>query len=81
MTNYISLTLIHYFLFHVDSNFSWANAGATVFGTTVSSAPKNSGEEEGSDEEDAPNNEDIHFEPIVSLPEVLSSHTHTPDTQ
>ncbi|KAA8588302.1 hypothetical protein FQN60_001496 [Etheostoma spectabile] len=52
-----------------DSNFSWANAGATVFGTAVTSAPKNSGEE-GSDEEDASNNADIHFEPIVSLPEV-----------
>ncbi|XP_029935968.1 E3 SUMO-protein ligase RanBP2 isoform X1 [Myripristis murdjan] len=53
-----------------DSNFSWANAGATVFGSTVSSAPKNDAEEEGSDEEEAPNNVDIHFEPIVSLPEV-----------
>ncbi|KAK2839618.1 hypothetical protein Q5P01_013358 [Channa striata] len=53
-----------------DSNFSWANAGATVFGSIVSSAPKNNGEEEGSDEEEAPNNLDIHFEPIVSLPEV-----------
>uniref|UniRef100_A0A3B4XDH3 RanBD1 domain-containing protein n=1 Tax=Seriola lalandi dorsalis TaxID=1841481 RepID=A0A3B4XDH3_SERLL len=27
----------------------------------------------GSDEEDAPNNVDIHFEPIVSLPEVTKS--------
>ncbi|GLD59049.1 ranBP2-like and GRIP domain-containing protein 3 [Lates japonicus] len=53
-----------------DSNFSWANAGASVFGSTVSSAPKNNGDEEGSDEEEAPNNVDIHFEPIVSLPEV-----------
>ncbi|KAK2906230.1 E3 SUMO-protein ligase RanBP2 isoform X2 [Channa argus] len=53
-----------------DSNFSWANAGATVFGPVVSSAPKNKGEEAGSDEEEAPNNVDIHFEPIVSLPEV-----------
>ncbi|XP_028991792.1 ranBP2-like and GRIP domain-containing protein 3 isoform X2 [Betta splendens] len=53
-----------------DTNFSWANAGATVFGSAVSSAPKNNGEEEGSDEEEAPNNVDIHFEPIVSLPEV-----------
>ncbi|XP_071386493.1 E3 SUMO-protein ligase RanBP2 isoform X6 [Centroberyx affinis] len=52
-----------------DSNFSWANAGATVFGPAVCSAPKNNGEEEGSDEEEA-NNVDIHFEPIVSLPEV-----------
>ncbi|XP_040912885.1 RANBP2-like and GRIP domain-containing protein 5/6 isoform X2 [Toxotes jaculatrix] len=53
-----------------DSNFSWANAGATVFGSTVSSAPKNTADEEGSDEDEAPNNVDIHFEPIVSLPEV-----------
>ncbi|KAK9537433.1 hypothetical protein VZT92_005051 [Zoarces viviparus] len=52
-----------------DSNFSWANAGATVFGKGLSSAPKTVGEE-GNDEEDASNNEDIHFEPIVSLPEV-----------
>ncbi|XP_056146006.1 E3 SUMO-protein ligase RanBP2 [Lampris incognitus] len=53
-----------------DSNFSWANTGATVFGFASSSSPKNDGEEEGSDEEEAPNNVDIHFEPIVSLPEV-----------
>ncbi|KAM9709165.1 E3 SUMO-protein ligase RanBP2 isoform 1-T1 [Menidia menidia] len=53
-----------------DSNFSWANAGATVFGPAVSSEPKNNGEEDGSDEEEAPNDADIHFEPIVSLPEV-----------
>uniref|UniRef100_A0A7N6AR43 E3 SUMO-protein ligase RanBP2 n=1 Tax=Anabas testudineus TaxID=64144 RepID=A0A7N6AR43_ANATE len=53
-----------------DSNFSWANAGATVFGAAMSSAPKNNGDEAGSDEEEAPNNVDIHFEPIVSLPEV-----------
>ncbi|XP_047456055.1 ranBP2-like and GRIP domain-containing protein 3 isoform X2 [Mugil cephalus] len=51
-----------------DSNFSWANAGASVFGSMASAAPKN--DEEGSDEEEAPNNVDIHFEPIVSLPEV-----------
>ncbi|XP_029968661.1 ranBP2-like and GRIP domain-containing protein 3 isoform X2 [Salarias fasciatus] len=51
-----------------DSNFSWANAGASVFGSAVSSAPKNDGD--GSDEDEAPNNVDIHFEPIVSLPEV-----------
>ncbi|XP_034549392.1 ranBP2-like and GRIP domain-containing protein 3 isoform X1 [Notolabrus celidotus] len=53
-----------------DTNFSWANAGATVFGSTVAAAPKNNGEEDGSDEEDSANNVDIHFEPIVSLPEV-----------
>ncbi|XP_068428477.1 E3 SUMO-protein ligase RanBP2 isoform X1 [Clinocottus analis] len=52
-----------------DSSFSWANAGAVVFGGGMSSAPKNGGEE-GSDEEDASNSVDVHFEPIVSLPEV-----------
>ncbi|XP_035031257.2 E3 SUMO-protein ligase RanBP2 isoform X3 [Hippoglossus stenolepis] len=52
-----------------DSNFSWANAGATVFGCAVPSAPKNTGEEGGTDDESS-NNVDIHFEPIVSLPEV-----------
>ncbi|KAG7503302.1 E3 SUMO-protein ligase 2-like isoform X2 [Solea senegalensis] len=53
-----------------DSSFSWANAGAMVFGAAVNSAPKKGGDDQGSDEEEAPNNEDIHFEPIVSLPEV-----------
>lgn len=66
----IILNCIYCFLFYEDSNFSWANAGATVFGSAVTSAPKNNGDEEGSDEEEAPNNVDIHFEPIVSLPEV-----------
>ncbi|GAA6096642.1 E3 SUMO-protein ligase RanBP2 isoform X1 [Tachysurus ichikawai] len=49
-----------------DSNFSWANAGAAVF-TTTATASRNEAED-GSDE-DVSNN-DIHFEPIVSLPEV-----------
>ncbi|XP_005747883.1 E3 SUMO-protein ligase RanBP2 isoform X1 [Pundamilia nyererei] len=53
-----------------DANFSWANAGATVFGSAVTSQPKTNADEGGSDEEEAPNNVDIHFEPIVSLPEV-----------
>lgn len=39
-----------------------------MFGSTGTSAPNGGGE--GSDEEDAPKNVDIHFEPIVSLPEV-----------
>lgn len=56
-------------LFYEDSNFTWANAGATVFGS-VPSATKNKADQEGSDEDEAPNNVDIHFEPIVSLPEV-----------
>lgn len=55
---------------NTDSSFSWANAGAAVFGSAVSSASKTTGGAGGSEEEEAPNNEDIHFEPIVSLPEV-----------
>ncbi|KAM5252530.1 E3 SUMO-protein ligase RanBP2-like isoform 2-T2 [Hipposideros larvatus] len=50
-----------------DKNFQWANTGATVFGTQSTS--KIGEEEDGSDEE-VVYNEDIHFEPIVSLPEV-----------
>ncbi|KAF7670356.1 hypothetical protein LDENG_00252310 [Lucifuga dentata] len=52
-----------------DSDFSWANAGAAVFGSAVSTS-KHGGDQEGSDEDDAPKNVEIHFEPIVSLPEV-----------
>ncbi|XP_056088571.1 RANBP2-like and GRIP domain-containing protein 8 isoform X4 [Rhinichthys klamathensis goyatoka] len=55
-----------------DANFSWSNAGATVFGSaparTEGGEAHNEGEE-GSDDE-SPRNEEIHFEPIVSLPEV-----------
>ncbi|KAG7331541.1 hypothetical protein KOW79_005510 [Hemibagrus wyckioides] len=50
-----------------DSNFSWANAGTPLFSTTAT-APQNEEDDERSDE-DVSNN-DIHFEPIVSLPEV-----------
>ncbi|KAL7866306.1 hypothetical protein SRHO_G00115530 [Serrasalmus rhombeus] len=50
-----------------DSNFSWANAGAAVFSSATTT--RNEDEEEGSDD-DASNNTDIHFEPVVSLPEV-----------
>lgn len=57
-------------LFYEDPNFTWDNAGATLFGAAAPSANKNKGDEEGSDEDEAPNNLDIHFEPIVSLPEV-----------
>lgn len=54
-----------------DSNFAWANAGAAVFGSSATTASKTTGEtEEDNVEEDAPHNVDIHFEPIVSLPEV-----------
>uniref|UniRef100_A0A8D0CHT6 RAN binding protein 2 n=1 Tax=Scleropages formosus TaxID=113540 RepID=A0A8D0CHT6_SCLFO len=50
-----------------DANFSWANAGAAVFGEAAVSQNE---VEEGSDDEETTNNADIHFEPIVSLPEV-----------
>ncbi|XP_035250343.1 E3 SUMO-protein ligase RanBP2 isoform X2 [Anguilla anguilla] len=51
-----------------DASFSWANAGATVFGAAP--VTRNEGDEEGSDDEEAVGCTDIHFEPIVSLPEV-----------
>ncbi|XP_062943980.1 E3 SUMO-protein ligase RanBP2 isoform X2 [Cynocephalus volans] len=50
-----------------DKNFQWANTGAAVFGTQPAS--KVGEDDDGSDEE-VVHNEDIHFEPIVSLPEV-----------
>uniref|UniRef100_A0A8C8DBB8 E3 SUMO-protein ligase RanBP2 n=1 Tax=Oncorhynchus tshawytscha TaxID=74940 RepID=A0A8C8DBB8_ONCTS len=50
-----------------DSNFSWANAGATLFGAAAPA--KAEGGEEECDEGDT-NNVGIDFEPIVSLPEV-----------
>lgn len=59
-----------FFFFYEDPNFTWDNAGATLFGAAAPPAPKNRGDEEGSDEDEASHNLDIHFEPIVSLPEV-----------
>lgn len=56
------------FLLYEDPNFTWDNAGATLFGAAAPPAPKNNDEE--SDEEEAHNELDIPFEPIVSLPEV-----------
>ena len=50
-----------------DKNFQWANTGAAVFGTQTTSK---GGEDEDGSDEDVVHNEDIHFEPIVSLPEV-----------
>ncbi|XDV31393.1 hypothetical protein PO909_034091, partial [Leuciscus waleckii] len=56
-----------------DADFAWSNADATVFGSapvrSEGGEAHNEGEEEGSDDE-SPRNEEIHFEPIVSLPEV-----------
>ncbi|XP_061774281.1 E3 SUMO-protein ligase RanBP2 isoform X2 [Nerophis ophidion] len=53
-----------------DSNFSWANAGAAVFGASAAAASNGNNNEGGSEEGEGPENVDIHFEPIVSLPEV-----------
>uniref|UniRef100_A0A8D0XI96 E3 SUMO-protein ligase RanBP2 n=1 Tax=Sus scrofa TaxID=9823 RepID=A0A8D0XI96_PIG len=50
-----------------DKNFQWANTGAAVF--RAQSTSRGGEDEDGSDEE-VVHNEDIHFEPIVSLPEV-----------
>ncbi|NXP45192.1 RBP2 ligase, partial [Heliornis fulica] len=49
-----------------DKNFKWANTGAAVFGGTAHKADQDEG---GSDDE-VVHSDDIHFEPIVSLPEV-----------
>ncbi|XP_073672620.1 E3 SUMO-protein ligase RanBP2-like [Garra rufa] len=49
-----------------DYPFGWSGAGATVFRST---ATHNEAEEEGSDDK-TPHNDEIHFELIVSLPEV-----------
>lgn len=50
----------------VDENFKWANTGAAVFGDTTRKAD----EDEGGSDEEVVHSDDIHFEPIVSLPEV-----------
>lgn len=44
-----------------------------MFGAAAPTEAKNMAAEEGSDEEEASNNVDIYFEPIVSLPEVPSN--------
>ncbi|XP_066846551.1 E3 SUMO-protein ligase RanBP2-like isoform X2 [Anser cygnoides] len=48
-----------------DKDFKWANTGATVFGAQTTSKAD---EDDSGDE--VVHNDDIHFEPIVSLPEV-----------
>ncbi|XP_070607187.1 ranBP2-like and GRIP domain-containing protein 4 [Erythrolamprus reginae] len=50
-----------------DKGFKWENTGAVVFG--VQAAAKEGCDGDASDEE-VVHNDDIHFEPIVSLPEV-----------
>ncbi|XP_074847123.1 ranBP2-like and GRIP domain-containing protein 4 [Carettochelys insculpta] len=50
-----------------DDNFRWANTGAAVFGAQPAS--KRDEDDDCSDEE-VVHSDDIHFEPIVSLPEV-----------
>uniref|UniRef100_A0A8C0GP10 E3 SUMO-protein ligase RanBP2 n=1 Tax=Chelonoidis abingdonii TaxID=106734 RepID=A0A8C0GP10_CHEAB len=50
-----------------DKNFKWENTGAAVFG--VQPASKGDEDEDGSDEE-VVHSDDIHFDPVVSLPEV-----------
>ncbi|NXJ77541.1 RBP2 ligase, partial [Trogon melanurus] len=49
-----------------DKNFKWANTGAAVFGETARKAA----EDEGGSDDEVVHSDDIHFEPIVSLPEV-----------
>ncbi|XP_069827024.1 E3 SUMO-protein ligase RanBP2-like isoform X2 [Dendropsophus ebraccatus] len=48
-----------------DTNFQWANTGAAVFSSVGQKA-----ENEGESDEEVVHCDDVHFEPIVSLPEV-----------
>lgn len=50
-----------------DKNFKWANTGAAVFGVQTASKAD---EDEGGSDDEVVHSDDIHFEPIVSLPEV-----------
>ncbi|NWU91300.1 RBP2 ligase, partial [Upupa epops] len=49
-----------------DKNFKWANTGAAVFGDITHKAD----EDEGGSDDEVVHSDDIHFEPIVTLPEV-----------
>lgn len=49
-----------------DKPFSWTGAGSSLFASPVAASP---GGEDGDDGEVAPS-ADVHFEPLVSLPEV-----------
>ncbi|NWS55657.1 RBP2 ligase, partial [Chunga burmeisteri] len=53
-----------------DKNFKWANTGAAVFGETAHKADEDEDEDEGGSDDEVVHSDDIHFEPIVSLPEV-----------
>ena len=48
------------------SPFKWQGAGASVFGAS----PRGGGGGGGDDDDDVERAPDVHFEPIVSLPEV-----------
>ncbi|XP_066433517.1 E3 SUMO-protein ligase RanBP2-like isoform X2 [Eleutherodactylus coqui] len=50
-----------------DTNFQWADTGAVVFSSMV---PNQKSENGGESDEDVVHCDDVHFEPIVSLPEV-----------
>ncbi|XP_073672622.1 uncharacterized protein [Garra rufa] len=54
------------FAFGKKDNYTWSGTGSAVFGSAVT---QNKAGEESSDDE-APHNDEIHFEPIFSLPEV-----------
>lgn len=49
-----------------ETNFVWENAGIPVFKSAVTRIPGDN-EDDGTD---VVSSEEIHFEPIVSLPEV-----------
>ncbi|XP_063809876.1 E3 SUMO-protein ligase RanBP2-like [Pseudophryne corroboree] len=49
----------------IGTNFQWANTGAAVFSSVTRTKEK-----EGESDEELVQSDDVHFEPIVSLPEV-----------
>ena len=61
-----------YHFYQIDA-FKWSGASQSVFG---SSPTKGQGHyEEGGDDDQVPENPDIHFEPIISLPELVDHKT------
>ncbi|XP_056412000.1 ranBP2-like and GRIP domain-containing protein 4 [Hyla sarda] len=50
-----------------DNNFQWANTGAAVFTSMVQNKKA---ENKGENDDEVVHSDDVHFEPIVSLPEV-----------
>ena len=59
--------------FSESQQFSWQGAGASVFGGRTAG--------EAGDEDEVAPSDDIHFEPIVQLPEVVDLKTGEEDEE